>query len=533
MHKNFALQQFGKPSKQAGRSTTNRVVIYTRVSTKEQADTNHSLELQKKQCWEHAKANNYEVVEYFGGTYESAKDDGRKEFSRMLKFVEQQSNRISRIIVFSYDRFSRTGGRAIALIAKLRSEGIIVDAVTQQVDASTPEGQLFQSIQLLFSNFDNSLRARRALAGTKERIRNGYWTARAPIGYTMSKQGNEQIIVINKTGELLQQAFRMKLEDGFSNTQLIAWLRKRGVKLSKSLLGQTFRNPFYCGYIRHSSLDGAVIQGRHPALITPDQFLQLHNLQKQPDTGYVHAKEVSPLPLKHHVRCHRCGRPLTGYEVKAKALWYYKCNTIGCKLNIGARQLHAAYQDLLRGYKLLPHLIKPLKAWMATVFTQLNQEGASEKNAVETSLKQVQAKLEKMEARYALGDLDQTTYQKYSRKIIAEELEPLQATLESLGSSLSNLEAYIDFAVNLATNILTMWEKSNLITRQKLQHMLHPNGIAFAPEIGFNRTDRQNTVFAVIASLSDINKNEKTGPNTIKSVKSGLVGPTGIEPVTC
>lgn len=39
---------------------------------------------------------------------------------------------------------------------------------------------------------------------------------------------------------------------------------------------------------------------------------------------------------------------------------------------------------------------------------------------LETSLKHVQRKLEKMEERYAMGELDLTTYQKYSRKISAE-----------------------------------------------------------------------------------------------------------------
>ncbi|GGG33835.1 hypothetical protein GCM10011378_07870 [Hymenobacter glacieicola] len=131
-----------------------------------------------------------------------------------------------------------------------------------------------------------------------------------------------------------------------------------------------------------------------------------------------------------------------------------------------------------------------------------------------------------MENRYALGELDQATYQKYSRKLIAEELEPLQATYQSLGSNLSNLENYTDFAVEMTANLLIMWEKSDLITRQKLQHMVHPNGIAFAPEIGLYRTGRQNTILAVISSLSATSSKHKTGLTTAKRGKSGLVGPT-------
>ena len=60
-----------------------QAVIYTRVSSKEQADKNLSLDVQKRIIDEYAKRNNFATVEYFGGTYESAKTDGRKEFQRM------------------------------------------------------------------------------------------------------------------------------------------------------------------------------------------------------------------------------------------------------------------------------------------------------------------------------------------------------------------------------------------------------------------------------------------------------------------
>jgi DNA invertase Pin-like site-specific DNA recombinase len=46
------------------------------------------------------------VMEYFGGTFESAKSDERKEFQKMLTYVKRNKE-IDTIIVYSYDRFSR------------------------------------------------------------------------------------------------------------------------------------------------------------------------------------------------------------------------------------------------------------------------------------------------------------------------------------------------------------------------------------------------------------------------------------------
>src|SRR5687767_6481645 len=86
---------------------TNNCVIYTRVSTKEQADSNMSLATQRKTCGQLAQKNGYTILGEFGGTYESAKNDERKEFNRMLQFVKKSKVKISYIIVYSVDRFSR------------------------------------------------------------------------------------------------------------------------------------------------------------------------------------------------------------------------------------------------------------------------------------------------------------------------------------------------------------------------------------------------------------------------------------------
>ena len=85
-------------------------VVYTRVSTKEQSDNNLSLSFQRRTIEEYAERNGINILEYFGGTYESAKTDGRKEFLRMFDFLKKNKGKISHLLVYTLDRFSRTGG---------------------------------------------------------------------------------------------------------------------------------------------------------------------------------------------------------------------------------------------------------------------------------------------------------------------------------------------------------------------------------------------------------------------------------------
>ena len=88
------FQSFAKGGKKI-KTNGGNCVIYTRVSTKEQADNNCSLETQKKACEHFALRAGYQVLGSFGGTYESAKNDERKEFNAMLAFVKKSKEKVS------------------------------------------------------------------------------------------------------------------------------------------------------------------------------------------------------------------------------------------------------------------------------------------------------------------------------------------------------------------------------------------------------------------------------------------------------
>ena len=117
------------------------------------ADNNMSLDTQRKLCEQYALKNGYNLLEAFGGTYESAKNDERKEFNKMLSFVRKSKEKISYIIVYSVDRFSRSGANAIHLKEQLRQQGVHILAVSQPSDTATPSGSLQWFDPLIIGQF--------------------------------------------------------------------------------------------------------------------------------------------------------------------------------------------------------------------------------------------------------------------------------------------------------------------------------------------------------------------------------------------
>jgi DNA invertase Pin-like site-specific DNA recombinase len=84
------------------------------------------LSFQRNTIEEYATRSGITVLEYFGGTYESAKSDGGKEFMRMLEFIKKNKGKISHLLVYTLDRFSRTGRAALKIAQDLRENMVLV-----------------------------------------------------------------------------------------------------------------------------------------------------------------------------------------------------------------------------------------------------------------------------------------------------------------------------------------------------------------------------------------------------------------------
>ncbi len=506
----------------------NNAVIYTRVSTKEQAENNASLQTQKKYCDLFAERKELNVVKYFGGTYESAKSDERKEFQKMLKYVKSK-NDISYIIVYSYDRFSRTGPNGAYISQELKKRGIITLSATQEVDATTSSGAFQQNMYYMFSQFDNEQRRDKIMSGMKEKLLKGYWINTVPFGYTNLNPGKGKIpnMVINKQGELLKLAFQWKLEKNMTYREIAERLEKKGLSIRWKKLSDYFRNPFYCGVIVHNVLDEPII-GKHPPLISRRKFAKINDLLYQ--NGKDYTKDDINLPLKRFIKAASCGTPYTGYLVKRKNLYYYKNNRRGSKENRSAKVMHQKFEALLKRFELKDkkHL-EPLKEIMKYVFVYQHQEKLEELKVNEQKIVELQNKLEILEERFVFKEITDQQYYKFESKL-KEELDSLKIQTSGSNFNLSNLEKSIDIALETSCNLHNTWVLGDLETKKALQMMVFPDGILFDHENDRYRTIRVNSFFHIIPVISRVLTKNENGTKLKKQALSRQVLKAGLEP---
>ena len=525
------FQQFAK-GKKIQRIKGGHCVIYTRVSTKEQADNNMSLETQRKACEDYALKNGYEILGYFGGTYESAKTDERKHFTNMLKFVKKAKENVSTILVYSVDRFSRSGGNAIYITEELRKQGIALFAVTQPKDTNTVSGSLQQNIQFIFSEYDNQLRREKCMAGTKEKIRTGVWCGRAPMGYDIVRSDGKRTFVLNAKGKLIKKAFAWKVQ-GLSNEDIRVLIVKAGWNVGHQRISDFLTNPFYCGMMVHNALEGDVIEGIQEKAVSKEVFLQVNNILAQNAHGYTLKMDDEEAPLRRFIRCEICGKIMTAYKSKKIQKYYYKCRTKGCNCNKRADDLHKRFEAILESVTISAEedILILIKQELTAQYHASHEEERITIAALENQVQDAEKKIKRLEDRFVEEEIDREMFLRYKEKF-TQEREEIVKRLGEGQNKVSNLEKTIDEIINYALKLAPGWAFGGYDEKQLIQKVLFPEGFYYNREKDQVRTPRINSVFAHIASLAWVSENEKTGNFTAKSDVAGWVGAHGFEPRT-
>jgi len=475
-HKVFELK--GKPN----------VVTYTRVSSKEQAEKNMSLETQSKIIQDCIDRTGRNLLSCFGGTYESAKTDGRKEFNRMMDYIKKNKGKVNEIMVYSLDRFSRSGGAAIKLATDLREKyGVIVNAVTQPVDTTNASGILSQGMHLLFSEFDNRLRSQRVVAGLKAKFELGIWAVNPPQGYDSVKINGERRLILNAEGRIIAKAFQWKI-DGIRNIDIVERLRSLGLtKMKKMQVQRILKNPFYCGMISHGLLNGRVIEGKHEKAVSRDVFLKANKVYEESSRIAIsHNPKNANLPLKLFVICATCQEPLTGYKVSVKVRkgsepkfqYYYKCRTQGCCFNSNIRHIHPKFKSFLSELVFKPKLIDPLLFQLEYTFNDLNIEVKDKRQYLKRSHTEIVKKIDVLEEKYFVGEgMSKETYNKFLTRY-KEEQDKLNLELEKCDTVIASNIALCK-ALRYCTAPIKLWEEGSITIKEKTQRLLFSKGMVY------------------------------------------------------
>lgn len=506
-------------------------VIYTRVSHSSQEE-NTSLESQKRFCMQFAEKKGLNVIECFGGTYESAKTDDRKEFNKMMSYLKKSKN-VSTVIVYSYERFSRSGMQG-AKIAEdlLKKSGIVTLSVTQELDPRTVSGSFQQQIFFMFSKMDNEMRRDKTITGMRELVRKGVIPYTIPRGYTNANKGSraiDQILKVNYEGELLKKAFEMKFQYNYSDAFICEKLKLQGYRIDARRIGEVFRNPFYCGIIISKLIPNEIIEGKHPVIVSKEKFLKINNIKTElTSQNSIRQKDHDNLPLKRFVKCGNCGTAMTGFLVKKKNIYYYKCRVNGCSSTKNSEDLHEVFGEFIESFKIDSKLIPKIKEILPKIYEKKFKSEIENQAIDKRRISEIQVKLDLLEERFVFNEINKEQFQKFSSKLESDKNELIMKSNRSIINS-SNLKKCLDFALKICEKPYEIWQKSNIEQKIKFQTLLFPDGIEFHKKSDTVQTSRINSIFSSIPLFTGTLSANKKGETTLLNDFSLGVTSSGVK----
>lgn len=539
------FEAFMKP-KEHQFETNRRIIGYTRVSSKMQVK-NYSIEEQERDLRDFAKSNSYDLDEdIIGGTYESASGDfSRKEFKKLYDVVKKSKNKPYAIAIKFINRFSRTGAGAITIVYELVEKmGVHLIETSSGLCTSNLNDKMQIYHKLLKAQEENQERLEKTIPGMKTFLQNGNWLGVAPYGYTTygTKVKDytlirpSQEIIINKEGKVLKEAWQWKLQ-GERDCNIIIKMAELGANVTKQKISSIWRNPFYCGIIINCLIDKPV-KGKWEPMVTEREFLQVNEMVKPLEkVTYQIGSFCEQRPLARFLICSQCGRPLTGYEVKKKGVHYYKCN-VCAKVSLNANStkrskekgINDLFLELLETVELSPAYIDPFKAQVNKMFDYLNSESKETYKSLIASKKELDTKLERMEERYAFGELDRNMYNKYSSQL-KNQINEHNNKISELENKLSNHSEFIDFAISVSQNLSKYWVSSEYDVKDRIQRTVFPNGLVINPKNREYLTKNMNSFFVLSQGISDDCVEKKKGQVSKKTNLSYQVAGIGLEPM--
>lgn len=304
-----------------------RVIIYARVSSREQEETGYSLDAQENLLKEYATKHGYKIAKTFRVSESASTSVARKTFAEMLRYANE--HKVNIILCEKIDRLTRNlKDAATASDWVLEADGREIHFVKENfvVSKDTKAHENFVwDMKVAMARFYTNNLSEEVRKGQKEKLRQGWLPAKPPTGYkTVGEKGHKIHVLDEDRAPFIKRAFELYSTGSYSLAKLAdkmyaEGLRTRtGHKLASGRLHEIFQDPFYYGEIRWN---GSIYAGAHESLIDRELFEKVRDAR---------VRKVAPKYQKHQFQfrkmlvCGECNGTITA-EIQ-KGTVYYHCS---------------------------------------------------------------------------------------------------------------------------------------------------------------------------------------------------------------
>lgn len=513
-----------------------RAILYTRVSTDEQANSGYSLGVQYDQLVKYCEMNNIEIDNHFVDDH-SAKTFNRPEFNKLLTYAKSKQKQIDYLLFVSWDRFSRNAPDAYEMLGRLQKMNIEPQAIMQPLDFNVPQSKIMLAIYLSLPEVDNDIRSQKIKDGIRGARKLGRWTSNAPIGYKNTRDDvNKPIIVPHpEKAPIVRWAFKEVAKGERAPNVIRLEVNAKGINVCKTSFYLMLRNPVYIGkVIVPASKDEPqlISTGIHEPLISDELFYKVQmtmdgkNKRINKRTSF---RDRDELPLRGILSCSKCGKHVTGSGSKSRTgarHFYYHC--LHCsKERYRADTVNKEMEDLLSAVYITEEVETLYNEIVQKEFTKVRENSKMDAKQMQQEVSKLEERKKKLQQTFLNDELSAQDYTEL-KQALEQRIMELKVEISENKEQKNGLLDEIKNGILTIPKLLESYRNSDVQEKKKLIGSIFPEKFVFKNNrIG---TTELAEAFAMILNYSKGFKKQKSGQNKYFNCLSALVESEGFEP---
>lgn len=514
------------------RKSTHRAILYSRVSTDDQAQRGYSLRDQEARLREHCHRQGIEVAAHFQDDH-SAKTFERPEFKKLLAFANANRGSVDLLLVLKWDRFSRNVTESYAMLDRLKRIGLKVEAIEQPL-SDDPESKILRAIFLAVPEVDNARRAQATRDGMRRAMIEGRYPAKPPMGYSKGRDENDRPLMhLNDDASAIREAFEMVASGIFLPTEALLHIRRRGIRCSKNQLYKLLRNPVYAGFIRvpaYREEPERLVPSLHEPLVDEATYRRVGSVL---DASSRKEKGPRPrrrpeFPLRGHLTCAHCGSNLTASATKGNGgvYHYYHCQS-PCRERFRADDAHDALASVLRSVRIAPEVCRLYLAVLEDI--QSEKEGSRDeaRRKLLSEIAEINERLTDVDEKYVGGGITPEAYGRLLKRY-QERRKEGEDRLAELQAPASRFIEEARYGLSLLSDLPHYYAQAGIEAKDRILGSIFPEKLMF--QDGSYRTASVCEAIRLLRGKQPILAKNGTGPTDRTGRLSLEVPPVGLEP---
>ena len=337
---------------------------------------------------------------------------------------------------------------------------------------------------------ENDRRALNTFNGMRRGMKEGRWMSHAPIGFVnkITEDGKKYIAPKEPQASIMKWVFEQVSEGILHVEQIMKMARLRGIRVTKSTMWRSLRNPVYCGriYLKEYKDEPACdVKGNHEPIISETLFYDVQDYldgKKSKKKKRTTVFSSNDFILRGYLVCPKCGKVLTASASKgrSKKYFYYHCHYT-CGVRFNSPEVNEAFTDYLMRYNAKDGMAQVYYKALKNVYQRDWAKKAEARGKFTERLDDLHEKVKKARFKFMNDEISKSEYMEFKAEC-EKEINDLETRVIASTSQENQIDDLLQQSVDNLINLRILYLTGNIAKQRKIIGSISPKKLYLTEE---------------------------------------------------